>query len=158
MLGSELEFEIKVTDPRLHEWGLPSYQTDLAAGIDLYACIDAPLAIEAQAPAILISSGLAVLMNSPEIAALVLPRSGLGHKAGLVLGNSVGLIDADWTATIGISAWSRRPPGSDPIVIQPGDRIAQLVFVPILRPRFRVVSDFSVETRRGANGFGSTGV
>ncbi|HZS84864.1 MAG TPA: dUTP diphosphatase [Stellaceae bacterium] len=157
MLGSELELEIKVTDPRLHEWGLPTYQTELAAGIDLHACIDAPLAIEPQAPAQLVSSGLAVLMNEPNMAALVLPRSGLGHKRGLVLGNSVGLIDADWTAPIAISVWSRLPPGSDPIIINPGDRIAQLVFVPILRPRFRLVAAFSAETRRGDRGFGSTG-
>ena len=158
MDGSRLELEIRIVDPRLYEWGLPTYQTDLAAGIDLHACIDAPLAIEPQAPARLVSSGLAVLMNDPGMAALVLPRSGLGHKRGLVLGNSVGLIDADWTAAIGISVWNRLPPGSEAIVIAPGDRIAQLIFVPILRPSFRVVEAFSARTRRGENGFGSTGV
>src|SRR6185437_16504495 len=142
---------------RLHEWGLPAYQSELAAGVDLHACIDEPMAIEPQAPARLVSSGIAVLMNDPNVAAIVLPRSGLGHKKGLVLGNSVGLIDADWTAAIGISVWNRLPPGSEAIVIAPGDRIAQLVFLPILRPRLRVVDEFSAETRRGANGFGSTG-
>src|SRR6185437_2762478 len=157
MIGPRPEFEIKILDPRLRQWGLPDYQTDLAAGIDLHACIDEPLAVEPQAPARLVSSGLAVLMNDPHVAALVLPRSGLGHKKGLVLGNSVGLIDADWTAAIAISVWSRLPPGSDAIVIAPGDRIAQLVFVPILRPSLRVVDEFSAQTGRGANGFGSTG-
>src|SRR5690348_2073933 len=135
MVGSRLEFEIKILDPRLHEWGLPAYQSELAAGIDLHACIDEPIAVEPQAPARLVSSGLAVLMNDPHVAAIVLPRSGLGHKKGLVLGNSVGLIDADWTAAIGISVWNRLPPGSEEIVIAPGDRIAQLVLLPILRPR-----------------------
>ncbi|WP_380874584.1 deoxyuridine 5'-triphosphate nucleotidohydrolase [Sphingomonas sp. DBB INV C78] len=150
--------ELKIVDPRLAEWGLPAYQTDLSAGIDLHACIDAPLAIEAQAPAVLIPSGIAVLMNDPHMVAFLLARSGLGHKKGLVLGQAVGTIDADYANQIFISTWNRNPPGSDPILIEPGDRIAQLVFLPILRPSFTVVDEFSATTQRGLGGFGSTGV
>jgi len=152
------EIEIRILDPRLHEWGLPRYQTDLSAGIDLHACIDEPLTLQPQAPAVLVRSGIAVLMNDPGMAALLLARSGLGHRKGLVLGQAVGTIDADYTAEIMISAWLRTPPGSEPLTIQPGDRIAQLVFVPILRPRFKLVEEFSATTTRGAGGFGSTGV
>lgn len=150
--------ELRIVDPRLHEWGLPAYQTDLSAGIDLHACIDAPMAIEAQAPATLIPSGIAVLMNDPHMVAFLLARSGLGHKKGLVLGQAVGTIDADYANQIFISTWNRNPPGSDPIIIEPGDRIAQLVFLPILRPSFAVVDEFSTTTQRGLGGFGSTGV
>ncbi|MDX3884841.1 MULTISPECIES: dUTP diphosphatase [Sphingomonas] len=150
--------ELKIVDPRLAEWGLPQYQTDLSAGIDLHACIDAPIAVAAQAPAILIPSGIAVLMNDPNMVAFLLARSGLGHKKGLVLGQAVGTIDADYANQIFISTWNRNPPGSDPILIEPGDRIAQLVFLPILRPQFAVVDEFSATTGRGLGGFGSTGV
>lgn len=150
--------ELKIVDRRLESWGLPAYQTDLSAGIDLHACIDAPLAIAAQAPAVLIPSGIAVLMNDPNMVAFLLARSGLGHKKGLVLGQAVGTIDADYANQIFISSWNRNPPGSEPIVIEPGDRIAQLVFLPILRPRFQIVDEFSVTTMRGLGGFGSTGV
>lgn len=150
--------ELKIIDDRLRDWGLPAYQTDLSAGIDLHACIDEPMAIAAQAPATLIPSGIAVLMNDPNMVAFLLARSGLGHKKGLVLGQAVGTIDADYANQIFISTWNRNPPGSDPILIEPGDRIAQLVFLPILRPRFTVVEDFSVATARGLGGFGSTGV
>lgn len=149
--------ELKVLDARLHEWGLPRYQTDLSAGLDLHACIDAPVQLVPQAPAILIPTGFAVLMNDPHLAAVILARSGLGHKKGLILGQSVGLIDADYCDQIFISAWLRTPPGSEPLEIQPGDRIAQLVFLPILRPELRLVDDFSAETGRGLGGFGSTG-
>ncbi|MBW6528578.1 dUTP diphosphatase [Sphingomonas sp. RHCKR7] len=149
--------ELRVVDERLHDWGLPRYQTDMAAGIDLHACIDAPLTLQPQAPAVLIPSGIALLMNDPYMAAMLLARSGLGHKKGLILGQSVGLIDADYADQIYISAWLRTPPGSEPLVIEPGDRVAQLVFVPILRPALRVVETFSSETGRGLGGFGSTG-
>jgi dUTP pyrophosphatase len=153
-----MDIEVRILDPRLHQWGLPTYQTDLAAGIDLHACLDEPLELRPQAPAVLISSGLAVLMGRADIAALILPRSGLGHKKGLVLGNGVGCVDADYTAPCYISAWCRNPPGSEPIIIQPGDRIAQMLFVPIVRPAFVYVDAFSRETARGAGGFGSTGI
>lgn len=150
--------ELKVLDPRLHAWGLPRFQTALSAGIDLHACIDAPLTLAPQAPAVLIPSGIAVLMNDPNMVAFLLARSGLGHKKGLILGQSVGTIDADYANQIFISAWLRTPPGSEPLTIQPGERIAQLVFLPILRPSFRLVDDFSASTERGMGGFGSTGV
>ncbi len=153
-----MNFEIKIVDPRLHEWGLPTYQTDLAAGIDLHACIDEPLKLLPQAPAVLISSGLAVLMGRSDVAAFILPRSGLGHKRGLVLGNGTGCVDADYVNTCYISVWNRNPPGSESIIVHPGDRIAQMVFLPIVRPTFRYVDEFSRQTARGTAGFGSTGV
>lgn len=148
---------LKVLDARLNDWGLPKYQSDLAAGIDLFACIDAPVALDPQAPAQLIRSGLAFDMGYGHMAALVLPRSGLGHKKGLVMGNGTGVIDADYQGEILISAWNRNPAGADPIVIEPGERIAQLLFVPILRPEIEIVSDFAAASERGAGGFGSTG-
>ncbi|MFW2446069.1 MAG: dUTP diphosphatase [Qipengyuania pacifica] len=150
--------ELKILDERLHTWGLPRYQTEMSAGIDLYACIDEPLALKPQGPATLVRSGMALLMNDPHMVAFLLARSGLGHKKGLVLGQSVGTIDADYANEIFISAWLRTPPGSEDLTINPGDRIAQLVFVPILRPTFEVVTEFSVATERGLGGFGSTGV
>lgn len=150
--------ELKILDSRLNDWGLPRYQTAMAAGIDLHACIDAAITLEPQAPAVLIPSGIALLMNDPHLVAFLLARSGLGHKKGLVLGQAVGTIDADYSAQIFISAWLRTPPGSDPFTISPGDRIAQLVFLPIVRPEFAIVDDFSTQTDRGLGGFGSTGV
>ncbi|MDT8759743.1 dUTP diphosphatase [Sphingomonas psychrotolerans] len=147
--------EMRVLDPRVHEWGLPRYHTDLSAGIDMYACIDAPLALEPGAKAVLIPSGVAFLMGHNNMAALLLARSGMGHKKGLVLSQAVGTIDADYTAELFMSIWLR--PGAEPLTIEPGDRIAQLVFLPILRPALSVVDDFSRETARGAGGFGSTG-
>ncbi|MEY8879210.1 MAG: dUTP diphosphatase [Leptothrix sp. (in: b-proteobacteria)] len=156
---SSPDVELKVIDPRLQQWGLPRYQTPLAAGIDLIACLDEPLRLLPQAPAVLIPTGLAMHMDSAAFCALILPRSGLGHKKGLVLGNGTGVIDADYTAQVFISAWNRNPAGSDAVIeIQPGDRIAQLLFVPVLRPTLSVVSDFSAGSTRGAGGFGSTGV
>ena len=157
MSQSPFPIEVKIIDPRLKDWGLPSYQTAGSAAVDLFACIDAPLAVEAQAPAVLVPSGLALNMGEMACAALVLPRSGLGHKKGLVMGNSVGLIDADYTGEIFISTWNRNPVGSDPIVIKPGERIAQMMFVPVLHAQMSVVEEFSSATERGAGGFGSTG-
>ena len=151
--------EIKVLDSRLHTWGLPNYQTTLAAAIDLFACIEQPLTLQPQAAAVLIPSGMALHMNSSEFCAVILPRSGLGHKKGLVLGNSIGLIDADYTAQCFISVWNRNPPSqAEPITIQPGERIAQMMFLPIVRPEFKVVSEFSSMSVRGGGGFGSTGM
>ena len=149
--------EVRVLDERLHAWGLPTYQSADAAAIDLHACIDAPMLIEPQAPAVLVPSGIAVHLGDPNLAAIVLPRSGLGHREGLVLGNSVGLIDADYLGPVMISVWNRNPAGAPPIAIEPGQRIAQLMFVPVVRPSFRVVGEFSRTTERGAAGFGSTG-
>ena len=157
-----LTVELKILDPRLPGWGFPHYGSDLAAGLDLHACIDAPLLLQPQAPAVLISAGFAFRIGDPEWCALVLPRSGLGHRNGLVLGNAIGLIDADYEGTCFVSAWNRNPARSrDPdegILINPGDRIAQLVFTRIARPRFNVVDEFSHSGRRQAGGFGSTGV
>lgn len=150
--------ELKILDRRLHDWGLPRYQTEMSAGVDLHACIDAPLTLQPQAPAVLVPSGIAVLMNDPHLVAFLLARSGLGHRHGVVLGQAVGTIDADYADQIFISAWLRTPPGSEPFTINPGDRIAQLVFLPIVRPEFAVVEAFSARTGRGLGGFGSTGV
>lgn len=150
--------EMRVLDPRLHDWGLPRYQTDLAAAWDLYACLHDPLVLHPGDPAALVPSGFALLMGQSGMAALILPRSGMGHRKGLVMGNSLGLIDADYMAEIMISVWNRNAPGTDPITISPGDRIAQMMFVPVLRPVVNVVEDFSRDTARGAGGFGSTGV
>jgi dUTP pyrophosphatase len=149
--------ELKVLDQRLQEWGLPHYQSEMAAAIDLHACIDGDLELRPGEPAALISSGIAVHMADRGMAALVLPRSGLGHRKGLVLGNLVGLIDADYTGPVLVSAWNRNAPGSEPIILTPGERFAQMVFVPVLRPRFEVVQEFSLGSARGAGGFGSTG-
>ena len=154
---SSPDVEVKVLDARLQEWGLPRHHSEQAAGIDLIACLDAPLEILPQAPALLVPTGLALHMNSTAFCALIVPRSGLGHKKGLVLGNSVGVIDADYMAQCFVSVWNRNPVG-EPIVIQPGDRIAQMLFVPILRPRLMLVDEFSASSDRGVGGFGSTGV
>lgn len=151
--------ELRVLDPRLHEWGLPDYHSEQAAGIDLRACIDQPIEIQPQAPALLIPTGLAMHMDSSDCFAMVVPRSGLGHKHGLVLGNGTGVIDADYMAECFVSVWNRNPAGPDAsaIRIEPGERIAQMLFLPVLRPRFDVVESFSRESGRGLGGFGSTG-
>lgn len=112
--------------------------------------------IAPQDKAVLIPSGLALYMNNPHVAAVILPRSGMGHKHGLVLGNGTGLIDPDYTAQIFVSVWNRNPSG-DPITINPGERIAQMMFLPVIRPNLSVVEEFSGETARGGGGFGSTG-
>jgi len=152
-----MEIQLKLLDPRLAGWGFPHWGSDLAAGLDLHACLDAPLAIAAQAPAILVPSGFALSIGDGEWAALVYPRSGLGHKRGLVLGNVVGVIDADYQGQVFLSAWNRNPPGSPDIVIEPGERIAQMVFTRVTRPEFRLVEDFETASSRGAGGYGSTG-
>ena len=149
--------EVRILDARIHEWGLPDYQTAGSAAIDLFARLDTTIEVDPQAPAVLIPSGIALSFDDFSFAGLVLPRSGQGHKRGLVLGNSTGLIDPDYTGEILISTWNRNPPGSDPILIQPGERIAQMIFVPVIRPAFTVVDSFSRSTARAAGGFGSTG-
>jgi dUTP pyrophosphatase len=148
------DVEIKVLDDRLHGWGMPRYQTEGAAALDLHACLESVLTLDPGAPPALISAGFSLHMADPHIAALILPRSGLGHRQGLVLGNLVGLIDSDYTGPIMVSAWNR---GTAPVQLAPGDRFAQLMFVPVLRPRLRTVDAFSLHSARGAGGFGSTG-
>jgi dUTP pyrophosphatase len=150
--------ETRILDPRLYEWGLPRYESDMAAGIDLRACIVAPLALVPQAPPILVSSGLAVHIADPHLVGIVVPRSGLGHRSGVVLGNTCGIIDADYLGPIQISLYCRNEAGSEPVIIAPGDRVAQLLFMPIARPFLQIVQEFSKQTARGEGGFGSTGV
>ncbi len=149
--------EIRILDHRLHEWGLPRYQSAMAAAIDLHACVDTALELFPGALAQLIPAGFSLHMGDPNIAAIIVPRSGLGHKKGLVTGNLVGVIDADYTGPILVSAWNRSALGTPPILVQPGERIAQMMFVPILRPAFSVVEAFSQNSMRGEGGFGSTG-
>ena len=152
-----LELELKVLDPRLLEWGLPAYASDMAAGLDLRACIDSPVAIEPQAPATMIPSGIAVLINRPDIAAFILPRSGLGARLGLVIAQAVGTIDPDYAGPWLVPLINRNAPGTPPVIVNPGDRVAQAVFLPIVRPSFRLVDEFTASTARGSGGFGSTG-
>lgn len=154
-----MKIELKILDPRLTAWGFPHWGSDMAAGLDLHACLDAPIVLEPQAPAILISAGFAFRIGDPDWCALVLPRSGLGHKRGLVLGNTVGVIDADYEGPCLISAWNRHSrQGGEAIAIRPGARIAQLVFTRIARPELAIVSSFSEQGRRQEGGFGSTGI
>jgi dUTP pyrophosphatase len=152
-----MKVELKVLDERVRAWGLPRYQSDMAAAVDLFACLDEPLLVAPQTPAQFVPSGIAIHIGDPGVAAIIVPRSGLGHKKGLVLGNLVGVLDADYTGAVLISVWNRSEPGSAPIVIEPGDRIAQLMFVPVVRPAFEVVDEFTALSVRGAGGFGSTG-
>lgn len=145
--------QYKILDPRLgREFPLPAYATTGSAGLDLRACLDAPLELAAGATELL-PTGMAIHMGQTDMAAVILPRSGLGHKHGIVLGNLVGLIDSDYQGQLMVSCWNR---GSASFTIKPGDRIAQLVFVPVLQPRFEQVSEFSA-SERGEGGFGHTG-
>jgi len=145
--------QIRLLDPRLgRELPLPSYATDGSAGLDLRACLEAPLTLE-PGRAELIPTGFAIHVDDPGLAAVLLPRSGLGHKHGIVLGNLVGLIDSDYQGQVMVSAWNR---GREPFTIQPGDRIAQMVIVPVVQVQLEVVEAFS-ESARGAGGFGSSG-
>ena len=154
-----MKIELKILDPRLPAWGFPKWGSDQAAGLDLHACLDGPVVLQPQAPASLISAGIAFRIGDPEWCALVLPRSGLGHKRGLVLGNTIGVVDADYEGPCLISAWNRNPNvGGETIEIHPGDRIAQLVFTRIARPEFAIVSVFSERGSRQQGAFGSTGV
>ena len=144
-------------DERVRAWGLPRYQSEMAAAVDLFACLDEPLALAPQSAAQFVPAGIAIHIGDPNVAAIIVPRSGLGHKRGLVLGNLVGVLDADYMGPVLISVWNRSETGSAAIVIEPGDRIAQLMFVPVVRPAFDVVDEFSALSVRGAGGFGSTG-
>lgn len=154
-----MKIELRILDRRLPGWGFPSWGSELAAGLDLHACLDTPLILRPQQPAVLIQTGIAFRIGDPEWCALILPRSGLGHKRGLVLGNTVGVIDADYEGGCLISAWNRNPAGGgEAIEIRPGDRIAQLIFTRIARPEFTIVSAFSTAGARQEGGFGSTGI
>ena len=145
--------KVRILDPRLGtEWPLPSYATAGAAGLDLRAIINTPLDL-APGKAELLPTGLSIWVEDPKLAAVILPRSGLGHKHGLVLGNLVGLIDSDYQGPLMGSCWHR---GGAAYTVQPGERIAQLVVVPVVQVELEVVEDF-VATARGAGGFGHTG-
>jgi dUTP pyrophosphatase len=143
--------DVKVLDPRLRG-SMPQYATSGAAGLDLRACIEKPV-ILAPGATELLPSGIAIHLGDPGLAAVVLPRSGLGHKHGIVLGNLVGLIDSDYQGQIMVSVWNR---GQAAFTIQPMERIAQLVVVPVVQVKLNVVEEFEA-SRRGAGGFGSTG-
>ena len=143
--------EVKVLDPRLHG-NLPQYATGGSAGLDLRACIEAPLTLE-PGQTELVPAGIAIHLADPGLAAIILPRSGLGHKHGIVLGNLVGLIDSDYQGQLFISIWNR---GRAAFTIEPMERLAQLVVVPVVQVKFREVERFD-GTDRGAGGFGSTG-
>ena len=146
--------QVKVLDPRFGgEWELPAYATAHSAGLDLRAALDAPLLL-APGQAKLVPTGLAIHIADPALCAVILPRSGLGHRHGIVLGNGTGLIDADYQGPLMVSAFNR---GDAAYTIQPGDRIAQLVLLPIVRATLQVVDTFE-ESTRGAGGFGHTGV
>jgi len=146
-----MKLDVRVLDARLRDQ-LPRYATGGAAGLDLRAALDAPLSL-APGDAHLVPTGLAIHVDDPGYAALILPRSGLGHKHGIVLGNLVGLIDSDYQGQLMVSAWNR---GKAEFVIQPLERIAQLVIVPVVQVQLNVVEDFAASAR-GAGGFGSTG-
>lgn len=147
------KIQLKILDPRLGgEFPMPHYASDGAAGMDMRACVDGPLEIspgETQ----LIPTGMAIHIEEAGLAAMLLPRSGLGHKHGIVLGNLVGLIDSDYQGQVFISCWNR---GSESFTVQPGERIAQMVIVPVVHADFEVVEEFTA-TERGAGGFGHTG-
>ena len=146
--------EVKLLDPRFGDaWPMPAYATAASAGLDLRAAIDAPLTLQ-PGDAVLVPSGLAIHLADPTLCALVLPRSGLGHRHGIVLGNGTGLIDADYQGPLLVSLWNR---SREPFTIEPGDRVAQLVVVPIVRAALQVVDTFE-ESVRGSGGFGHTGV
>ena len=146
--------QLKLLDPRFGEdWPLPAYATEHSAGLDLRAALDAPLEL-APGDAALIPSGLAIHLADPHLGAVILPRSGLGHRHGIVLGNGTGLIDADYQGPLLISTWNR---GREAFTIAPGDRIAQLVVLPIVRATLQVVDTFE-QSARGEGGFGHTGV
>jgi dUTP pyrophosphatase len=143
--------DIKILDPRLKDQ-MPAYATPGSAGLDLRACIEAPLTLH-PGETVLVPSGLAIHLADPGLAAIVIPRSGLGHKHGIVLGNLVGLIDSDYQGQVFVSCWNR---GREPFALKPMERIAQLVVVPVMQVKLNVVDSFE-ESARGAGGFGSTG-
>lgn len=147
------KIDLKILDSRIgDQFPLPAYATEGSAGLDLRACLDNALMVE-PGQTHLVPTGLAIHIGDPNLAATILPRSGLGHKHGIVLGNLVGLIDSDYQGQLMVSVWNR---GQDTFTIEPGDRIAQLVFVPVVQAEFNIVADFDV-TQRGEGGFGHSG-
>ncbi|MEA2078973.1 MAG: dUTP diphosphatase [Pseudomonadota bacterium] len=145
--------QLKILDSRIgRQYPLPAYATDGSAGMDLRACLDQTLNLQ-PGQTELLPTGIAIHISDPGLAAVLLPRSGLGHKHGIVLGNLVGLIDSDYQGQLYVSCWNR---GSEPFSVEPGERIAQMIFVPVVRAGFQVVEDF-VDSDRGAGGFGHTG-
>lgn len=144
--------DLKILDQRLHETP-PAYATPGSAGLDLRACIEAPVHL-APGQTTLIPTGMAIHLADPGIAAMILPRSGLGHKHGIVLGNLVGLIDSDYQGELMVNVWNR---GDAPYVIKPMERIAQVAFVPVIQVEFNIVDSFEATTERGEGGFSSTG-
>ena len=145
------QVDVRILDPRMADQ-LPAYATPGSAGLDLRACLDGPITLEPNAWQ-LVGTGIAIHLADPGYAALILPRSGLGHKHGIVLGNLVGLIDSDYQGELKVSAWNR---SSTPFVLQPMERLAQLVIVPVVQAHFQVVADFT-RSARGEGGYGSTG-
>ncbi|MBC7984641.1 MAG: dUTP diphosphatase [Candidatus Obscuribacterales bacterium] len=151
--GGRRALQVKILDARIgKDYPLPQYATPGSAGVDLRACLDAPLVLK-PGDTQLIPSGIAIYLADPGYAAVVLPRSGLGHKHGIVLGNLVGLIDSDYQGQIFVSCWNR---GQASFTIEPGERIAQLIIVPVAQVQFEVVTEFAA-SERGAGGFGSSG-
>lgn len=146
-----MQIDVKILDPRLNEQ-LPSYATPGSAGLDLRACLSEPLTLQPNAWQ-LVPTGMAIYLEDPAYAALILPRSGLGHKHGIVLGNLVGLIDSDYQGQLMVSAWNR---STTAFTIEPMERIAQLVIVPVVQAQFNVVTEFPA-SQRGEGGYGSTG-
>jgi dUTP pyrophosphatase len=146
-----MKIDVKVLDPRLND-NLPTYATPGSAGLDLRACLSEPLTLQPNAWQ-LVPTGMAIFLKDPNFAAIILPRSGMGHKHGIVLGNLVGLIDSDYQGQLMVSAWNR---SSVAFTIEPMERIAQLVIVPVVQAQFNIVSEFPV-TLRGEGGYGSTG-
>ena len=147
------KIQLKILDPRLgNEFPLPHYATDGSAGMDMRACLDGPLEL-APGDTHLIPTGLAIHLADTSLAAVLLPRSGLGHKHGVVLGNLVGLIDSDYQGQVFVSCWNR---GNKTFIVKPGERVAQMVIVPVVRAEFDIVEDFD-SSERGAGGFGHTG-
>lgn len=152
-MSARRRLQVRVLDPRIgRDFPLPEYATSGSAGVDLRACLDTPLELR-PGDTHLIPSGIAIHLADPSLAAIVLPRSGLGHKHGIVLGNLVGLIDSDYQGQVFVSCWNR---GQTTFTIHPGERIAQLVVVPVVQVEFEVVQEF-VASERGAGGFGSSG-
>lgn len=144
--------QLKILNPKIQQENLPQYATEGSAGLDLRACIDEPLVLSA-GQTVLIPTGLAIHLADPNLCAILLPRSGLGHKHGIVLGNLVGLIDSDYQGELKVSLWNR---SNETFTINPMDRIAQMVIVPIVQAAFEIVDEFH-SSERGSGGFGSTG-
>lgn len=147
------KIQLKILDPRIGtEFPLPTYATQGSAGVDLRACLNQPLTIK-PGETHLLPTGMAIHIDDPALAAMILPRSGLGHKHGIVLGNLVGLIDSDYQGQLMVSCWNR---GVEPFVVNIGERIAQLMFVPVVQAQFEIVNDFE-QSKRGEGGFGHSG-